>query len=266
MTMFGRGYDGALKRWVYSGSAWSGPVNLGGQVNGPVSAAVATIAGTVTTAAVMLTPTRQISAIKNGTWSTVTLPPNVSAMSPPQLFSTGSCFDLYFTGTDGVVYRQSCWPNGSWTANPSTASAFGLVTESAAAGDSQRVAVYNQPVGLGGSQTWFAKYNGSTLVNSALLPAALTTGPVSGAALSGAVALFANNGGSIELSTFNGTTGSNWSSPLGSATSPPVAFSSGGPSWWVFARGPSGNATNHLLFWYFNGTSTSGFDTGASIM
>ncbi len=274
LQMFGRGSDGALYQWNYNGSSWSGPYGWGGYMNGSPAAGYATINGTASTVVMMLATTGQIAAIVNGSWSFISMPANVLAMSPPQIFKRSStCLDVYFTGMNGQLYQQKCWtPAGSWTAMSSYG--FGLVNE--VVGDANNFTVLSNTLPqLGGSYRLVNQYSGNTdetpwgYSNSPIYSAGTQAGvQFSGG---GTMTFFAQTGGyayTLYMSTDLFSAGTVTRLDALPVTSPPVAFSPDGVAAWVFARSKQFNGVNNeLVYWYFNGSSWSAVgDAGAWIM
>jgi hypothetical protein len=275
IDMYGRGSDAALYHWTYNGSAWSPYTFLGGAVNGPPSAAHATINGTATTAVVVMGADMKLWGYVNGTWFNYALPPNVLMASPPQIFNShGTCFDVTFGGTDGNEYRQDCWPNGSWVKGSNSAS-LGLVTQiDKPVSASYEYLFSSGPVGIGGSgQSWATTFQGSTAVVNAALPTLVTTGPIAarpGLFGSGVAFLAATSNGAVYETSGTPAGGfASWGvvppSQLHTATSPPVLFTPDGASYWLFVRS-TWAGQSHLMYKYFTPGQTIIADTGAFIL
>lgn len=262
IDMWGRGYDGALYHWVYNGSSWSGPTGLGGYINGPPSAVYGPGSpGTQQDYAYALGTDGNLYAWSSF-WYPVAMPPNVSAISPPQVFirdSSHTCADIYFTGSDGNVYFSPC--GGVWQTLPGSGgvNGFGLVNAVSWPGNSNRVEVFvKEPVGLGGSTTLWAEYQSGSLVNHSLLSTLPNSVGQIGAVNFGVcgfncssyspVFLFFTSANQMYMatSTFTGTSYGNASVMNGTplVTSPITAFSAPDSNMLTYARRQS---DGHLI-------------------
>ena len=177
ISMYGRGMDGGLYNWYFNGNWWTGPISLGGIINGPPSAICGSGSpGSRPEFAFALGTDGGLYVWASDGWHWVAMPPNVWAISPPQVFmrtSDNTCADIYFTGSDGNVHFEPCW-NGVWQTLPGSGgvNGFGLLSAVNRAGDPNRVDVFvKAPVGLGGSATLWAEYQSGSLVNHNLLSA-----------------------------------------------------------------------------------------------
>jgi hypothetical protein len=270
IDMYGRGTEGALYHWVYDGSTWAAPVSLGGYVIGPPSSAyIQSWQGNLAWA---LGSDQKIWVWINGTWNAATMPPNILAISPPQVFlRSPNVLDIYFTGIDGHVYLDAGW-TGNWQQLPGQG--YGLLAAINRSGNASRVDVFMQTlVGQGGSTPWWAEFQSGTLANNGLLNGLpLSVGPIGavdiGNSSSGLVWLFftQNNQmfGAVSDSTGTSFTNSSQLTGTPAVTSPITAFTPDNSNVMIYARRQS---DGHLIQVRWVGTSMQPVqDLNVSIM
>jgi len=283
IDMYARGTDGALYHWTYDGSSWSPPSWLGGYFVGPPSAAyIQSWQGHL----VWVTGSDQnVYAWINGTWNSATMPPNVLAMSPPQVSLRGPDeLDIYFTGMDtttgvgGQIFLDAGW-TGNWQQLPGNG--FGLVTTVNRPNNPEFVDVFvREPVAQGGSNLWQLEYNAGSLVNSTVLtalPAGVGTvgamwgwTPVGGQA-NASIYLFFTLANQIHW-TNSDPNGANWGA-VGQATTPVTSPAS---AFWPIPDNDTGvvyarrKSDGHLIQYRWTGLTGAAqmtlLDLGVSIM
>jgi len=269
IDMFGRGTDGFLYQWTFDGTTWGPPVGLGRYLLGPPSAAWVNINGWQHGLVWVTSNDRQIYVwVSEGGWFYSSMPANVQAMSPPQVFSRNNTVDIYFTGTDGHVYLDAGW-TGGWQQVPGNG--FGLLSATSQPANQNRMDVFvKSPVDKGGSGMSWAEYQSGSLVASAGLGLPVGKGPTAAVnyGSSSTVWLFFVNGAQI-YRTVSDSTGTSYPSAtyISSApnvTSPITAFAPDANTVLAFARSQS---NGHLIQLRWVGTSLQPVqDLGIAIM
>jgi hypothetical protein len=265
IDMFGRGLDGQMYRWSYDGDVWSARNGVGGYAIGPASAAYAN------GEALFVTQNDGwVWLYGYGAWYLYGqgTPSAIQALSPPQAFlRNASCLDLYVTGLDGHVHRNAC-ATGSWQQVPGDG--FGLLTAVNRPTET-RVDVFTKaPIGPGGSQTFWARYNDGDLVASAPLDAIpQSVGPVAAVEVGSAHAIWLlftrDNRIYLAESDATGTSYVDWGvveSPT--VTGPPTAYAPDRNTVLAYARRQS---DGHLIqLRWLNGILQATQDLGVEIL
>lgn len=246
IDLFGRGTDGGIHRWFFDGSNWSGPNLLGGFAFGPPSAGFRTSRGKLVYFRGTDGVIYQISdgGINSWTFSSLTMPSGVLAISPPQVVTlTNDCLHIYFTGSNGHLYRSvNCTevPTAFVDQGGVVLNRIGSATR---ASDPNRSDIFVDGPVIGGGAFPYQKTFTSTATSFNPLGGVIV-GPPSAVALgASAIRLFGRGqGGTAGSGLFQdiASTGSNWAGwgqlDTVSISTAPLAFTPNGSAINVFLR------------------------------